>query len=91
MALDLISETKTKRYEIRRIIIVSAFIQKYYDVEVRGSEYVFYTTEQLVGLMAIKRTSEDLYDEFKKVQQKLNLPPMPGKKTVASLCSLLTT
>jgi len=50
---------ETKRYEIRRIIILSAFI-KFYDVVVWGSEHEIFTNERLVDLMAIKgKTSED--------------------------------
>jgi len=50
---------KQKRYEIRRIIILSAFIKRY-DVIVWGSEHEIFTNERLVDLMAIKgKTTED--------------------------------
>lgn len=88
-ALDPISETKNKKV---RNYTNNYFIRLHkilWRCCLRIRTWIFYHWR--VGWFDVCLGNKwGLVEEFKKVKQRLNLPPMTGKKTVASLRSLLT-
>jgi len=88
-APDLISETRSKKIWNKTNNYVIRLHQILWRC-LRIRTWIFY--QRTVGWFDGYQGNNKwgLADEFKKVKQRLNLPPMTGKKTVASLRSLLT-